>query len=93
MKQAKLRSKQKQRLRVLARTNFISTDTNRKSKKLSLDLTSILKPKGKNLCIGGELRDEFFDHKPVLHWRQWRSPHGSFEEQLHANRLGTSRKQ
>ncbi len=48
MKQARLRSKQKQRLRVLARTNFISTDTKRKSKKLSLDLTSILKPKGKN---------------------------------------------
>lgn len=43
----KRRNKQKQRLRVLARTNFVSTSANRKSKKLSLDLRSTLKSKGK----------------------------------------------
>ncbi len=54
-KQPKRWSKQKQRLRALARTNFISTIAKRKSKKLSLNLTSILKAKGKKLCTNVEL--------------------------------------
>lgn len=55
MKQPKRRSKQKQRLRLLARTNYISTSANRKSKKLSLDLRSTFKPKGKRFLRRGSV--------------------------------------